>query len=117
MRFFIGITDPQAPKLYEYQIGEYADLLEIDLSFLAAGKPGDPAHLREEPLYLACNNGKRDLCCAKFGMEVFKAMTEVSLRMHVWQSSHIGGHNKAPVTLFFPHGLNYGRPRQKISAR
>jgi hypothetical protein len=34
-------------------------------------------------------------------------MAEVSPE-EVWQSSHIGGHNKAPVTLFFPHGLNYG---------
>ena len=53
------------------------------------------------------HNGKRDLCCAKFGMEVFKAMKDNSPD-DVWQSSHIGGHNKAPVTLFFPHGLNYG---------
>jgi hypothetical protein len=26
----------------------------------------------------------------------------------VWQSSHIGGHNQSPITLFFPHGVNYG---------
>lgn len=107
LSFFIGITDTQAPALYEYQINEYADLLEIDLSFLAAGEPGAPAHLRNEPLFLACVNGKRDLCCAKFGMEVFRAIAEVDPEA-VWQSSHIGGHNKAPVTLFFPHGVNYG---------
>ena len=35
-------------------------------------------------------------------------MSEVAAE-EVWQSSHIGGHSKAPVTLFFPHGLNYGR--------
>jgi len=63
--------------------------------------------LREEPLYLACTNGKRDLCCAKFGTEVFKSISEFAPGA-VWQSSHIGGHNMAPVTLFFPHGLNYG---------
>jgi len=107
LRFFIGITDTQSPVLYEYKIGEYRDLLAIDLGFLAAGMPGDPAHLREEPLYLACTNGKRDLCCAKFGMEAFKAMAAADPDA-VWQSSHIGGHNKGPVTLFFPHGLNYG---------
>jgi hypothetical protein len=108
LRFFIGQTAPQDPKLYEYQIEDYADLLEIDLGFLAEGTPGDPAHLRDKPLYLACTNGKRDLCCAKFGMAVFRAMSEVDPDA-VWQSSHIGGHNKAPVTLFFPDGLNYGR--------
>jgi len=25
-----------------------------------------------------------------------------------WQCSHIGGHNQAPISLFFPHGVNYG---------
>ncbi|MBN2045604.1 MAG: hypothetical protein JW757_11330 [Anaerolineales bacterium] len=107
LHFFAIQGDALEPKMYGYQIDDYTDLLEIDLSYMTSGRPGDPAHLREKPLYLACANGKRDRCCAKFGMQVFKAMSAIDPEA-VWQSSHIGGHNKAPVTLFFPHGLNYG---------
>ena len=29
--------------------------------------------------------------------------------IHAWQCSHMGGHRFAPTSLFFPHGLCYGR--------
>ena len=105
-RFFVGQTDPQEPRLYEYQLKNYGELLNIDLSALAAGKASDPAHLRAEPLYLVCANGRRDQCCSVYGPKTYQAMTEVAGE-HAWQSSHIGGHNQSPIMLFFPHGLNY----------
>jgi hypothetical protein len=105
-RFFVGQTHPLKPRLYEYQLNDYADILNIDLSPLAAGHPGDPAHLRTEPLYLVCTNGKRDQCCSIYGPEIYQAMNAEAGHA-VWQSSHIGGHNQAPIMLFFPHGLNY----------
>jgi hypothetical protein len=107
-RFFVGQTHPLKPQLYEYRLQDYADLLEIDLQHMVAGSPGDPAHLRGDPLYLVCTNGKRDQCCSIYGPETFRAMTGEA-EGDVWQCSHIGGHNQAPITLFFPHGLNYGR--------
>ncbi len=85
----------------------YSDLLSIDLSTLVAGEAGDPEHLRTEPLYLVCTNGKRDQCCSIYGPETYQAMNEEAGEA-VWQCSHIGGHNQAPITLFFPHGVNYG---------
>ncbi len=106
-RFFVGQTHPLAPRLYEFHIQDYNDILNIDLSSLAAGQPSDPAHLRSKPLYLVCANGKRDQCCAIYGPETFQVMSEEAGES-VWQSSHIGGHNQAPITLFFPHGVNYG---------
>jgi hypothetical protein len=51
-------------------------------------------------------NGKRDQCCAIYGPEIYRAMTEQAGEA-VWQSSHIGWHTQAPITLFFPHGINY----------
>lgn len=106
--FFVGSTHPLEPRLYEYHLDDYADLLHIDLSSLVNGQPGDSAHLRAEPLYLVCTNGKRDQCCSVYGPETYHAMAAEAGEA-VWQSSHIGGHNKAPTILFFPHGLNYGQ--------
>ena len=108
IRFFIVKTHPQFPELYEYQLVDYRDLLSINLAALVAGQPGDPAHLRTEPLYLVCANGKRDQCCSIYGPEAYQAM-QAEAGEAVWQSSHIGGHNRAPTMLFFPHGLNYGQ--------
>jgi hypothetical protein len=106
LRFFVGVTHRTEPLLYEYHLNDYADLLEIDLASLVAGQPGDPARLRTDPLYLVCTNGKRDQCCSIYGPETYRAMSEEAGEA-VWQSSHIGGHNQAPITLFFPHGVNY----------
>jgi hypothetical protein len=106
LHFFVGQTHPIHPRLYEYRLQDYADLLEIDPASLVAGKPGDSANLRKEPLYLVCTNGKRDQCCSVYGPEIYRAMRAEAGKA-VWQSSHIGGHNQAPITLFFPHGVNY----------
>jgi hypothetical protein len=106
-RFFVVQTQPQEPQLYEYHLQDYQDLLDIDLSSLVDGQTGNPDHLRTEPLYLVCMNGKRDQCCSIYGPETYRAMSEEAGEA-VWQSSHIGGHNQAPITLFFPHGVNYG---------
>jgi hypothetical protein len=105
-RFFVGQTHPLEPRLYEYHLQDYTDLLGIDLASLAAGQAGNPENLRAEPLYLVCVNGKRDQCCSIYGPETYRSMTEEAGEA-VWQSSHIGGHNQAPITLFFPHGVNY----------
>lgn len=106
-RFFAAQVDPLAPLLYEYHIQRYEDLLDIDLASLAEGELGDPACLRMDPLYLVCTNGRRDPCCARYGPAVYQAMVDVAGGA-VWQSSHIGGHNQAPIALFFPYGVNYG---------
>ncbi len=106
-RFLVGQTHPLEPRLYEYHLDDYVDLLNIDVNSLVDGQPGDSAHLRTEPLYLVCANGKRDQCCSIYGPGTYQAMLEEA-GDSVWQCSHIGGHNQAPITLFFPYGVNYG---------
>jgi hypothetical protein len=105
--FFVGQVSPVNPRLYEYYFEDYTDLLKLDIAAFVQGKPGNPNYLREKPLYLVCANGKRDQCCAIYGPETYQEMAN-SAGEAVWQSSHIGGHNQAPITLFFPHGVNYG---------
>jgi hypothetical protein len=107
IHLFVGLTDAQNPRLYQYELQQYEDILKLDLARLAAGG-GDPDHVRKEPLFLVCTNGKRDMCCARFGPAVYGELSG-TFGDSVWQSSHIGGHNKAPNMLFFPFGVNYGR--------
>lgn len=107
IHFFVGLTDAQNPRLYQYKLQRYEDVLQLDLARLAAGG-GDPDHVRKDPLFLVCTNGRRDMCCARSGPAVFLELSE-NFGDAVWQSSHIGGHNKAPNMLFFPFGVNYGR--------
>ncbi len=105
--FFVGQTLPVGARLYRYYFEKYEDILKLNLADLALGKPGDEADLSADPVYLVCTNGKRDQCCALYGPAVYNAMADVA-GAQVWQSSHIGGHNQAPIALFFPEGLNYG---------
>ena len=114
--FFVAFTDPTNPLLYEYVLGDYEDLLQLDVKSMVSNRAADPANLRAEKLFLVCANGKRDQCCALYGPELYQVMTAED-GDNVWQSSHIGGHNKAPVNLFFPHGVHYGQiPTDKIGA-
>lgn len=106
LAFFVGLTTPQEPKLYQYQLEKYTDILNIDLHKIVSDKLEDRESRREEPLYLVCTNGRRDKCCAVYGPEIYQALVEEAGDA-VWQSSHIAGHNQAPVMLFFPHGVNY----------
>jgi hypothetical protein len=108
IHFFIGQTCLETPRIYHYLLSDYDDLLDMDLKAMAAGKAGSSADLRSEPLFLVCTNGKRDQCCARYGPDLYRAM-QAEAGEAVWQSSHIGGHNKAPVNLFFPHGVHYGQ--------
>lgn len=107
IKFFVAQTGPLTPRLYGYDLKDYQEISGLDLVPLAAGEAGDSAHLREDPIFLVCTNGRRDQCCAVYGPEVYHAIAKEEGDA-VWQSSHIGGHNQAPITLFFPHGVNYG---------
>ena len=107
IKFFIGLTHPSTPLLFEYDLKNYSDILDLDLNAIATGQANDQEYARTDPLYLVCTNGKRDKCCAIYGPQVYQAIRDEAGDA-VWQSSHIGGHNQAPISLFFPHGVNYG---------
>jgi hypothetical protein len=60
------------------------------------------------PLYLVCTNGQRDLCCARYGLPVYAALSE-RVGERAWQVTHLGGHRFAPNVLCLPDGCLYGR--------
>ncbi len=58
--------------------------------------------------YFVCTHGQRDLCCAEFGMPVYRALRE-RVQDRVWQTSHLGGHRFAANVLVTPTATLYGR--------
>ena len=89
-----------------YTLPDYAALLDLDLPALVADPPPEARHAA--PLWTICTNGRRDRCCAVYGVALYQALA--ALRPdQVWQSSHVGGHRFAPTVLAFPQGVCYGR--------
>jgi hypothetical protein len=108
INFFVGISAEINPRLYRFQVDDYSDLLSIDLARLLSGKNTYNEKQVTEPVFLVCTNGKRDPCCAKFGLEVYNQLTEY-VGGSVWQSTHVGGHRFAANVVCFPHAIYYGR--------
>ncbi len=107
-RVYVVINHAQHPRMYVFHLDGYEDLLPLDLPALVGDSAACHEFRTHERLFLVCLNGKRDLCCAKFGFPIYKEMAAFA-PAEVWQCSHIGGDRFAPNALCFPHGLCYGR--------
>ncbi|CAM3034567.1 sucrase ferredoxin [Prescottella defluvii] len=89
------------------EIGDVADLLDIDLMQVRGRAPGLGERV-SEPVVLVCAHGKRDQCCAVLGRPVAAALT-AEFGDAVWECSHTGGHRFAPSMILLPGGNTYGR--------
>lgn len=112
--FFVGVGSERQPQLYRFALRNYEDLLDIDVRALLAGDQLPNAPVYSAPIYLVCTNGKRDPCCAKFGLQVYDHLVEAQQRVEdqagaVWQTTHVGGHRFAANVVCFPHGIYFGR--------
>lgn len=60
---------------------------------------------------LVCSHGTRDVCCGSGGtrlaLDVHDTLAEAGI--HVWRTSHLGGHRFAPTALLLPTGTMWGR--------
>jgi hypothetical protein len=106
--FYVALTRETNPRLYEFHLENYDDLLTLDIPAIVSGDPTYDDLITHEPLYLICTNARRDPCCARLGLPAYKVMVNQA-GSRVWQCSHLGGHRFAPTALFLPHGVNYGR--------
>lgn len=61
-----------------------------------------------DPFFLVCTNGKKDKCCSKFGLPVFKFFESFNTDVPVWESSHVGGDRFAANVIAMPYGIYYG---------
>lgn len=82
------------------------DLDQAALAALAAGEPPGGAVVHR-PLFLVCTHGKRDRCCARFGVPLARDLAG-SYPDEVWETTHVGGHRFAANLVILPHGLYYG---------
>lgn len=112
--FFVGIGSEVQPRLHKFVLDEYEDLIDVDLHAFLSNGHFPPASVYSNPVYLVCTNGKRDPCCAKFGLQVYDHLVEYQHLVEdqtgtVWQSTHVGGHRFAANVVCFPHGIYFGR--------
>lgn len=105
--FFVAVNHEEQPNLYEFRLERYEDLLTLDIPGIFAEQEAFWAHDRKAPLFLVCTNGKRDACCAKFGLPVYEAF-QAYAGEEAWQTTHFGGHRFAANVVTLPHGVFYG---------
>jgi hypothetical protein len=105
--FFLALTRESLPLLFEFHLDNYEDLPDLNLA-AAFSEDGLKEHIRNRPLFLICTNGKRDPCCAQWGLPLYKGLSKINPDS-IWQTSHVGGHRFAPNMVCFPHGICYGR--------
>ena len=98
---------------FEFSGSGYDFLLDLDLAALVQARlvhtPNNPeSMMTSAPRYLVCTNGKRDLCCSRFGLPLYQRLREL-VGDRVWQVTHLGGHRFAPNLLVIPQNVIYGR--------
>lgn len=108
LTFYVAQADETEPRLFQFRLKDYRELLEIDIVAMLDSDGSYEAQRSYEPIYLVCTNGRRDRCCALFGMEVYFGLRAIAGDA-VWQTTHVGGHRFAANVLTFPEGLYYGR--------
>jgi hypothetical protein len=101
-------TGPGTVWLERGHVGDVREVFDLDLSGLAHGQPAGLDRVVDEPLYLACTHGRRDVCCAEKGRPL-AAELSTGFPEQTWESSHIGGDRFAGNLVCFPHGVYYGR--------
>ena len=108
IKFYLGVSDEIEPRLFEFNLSIYEDLLELDIPKTLDGS----SFLRKDPLILVCAHGTHDTCCGKFGVPVYMEALKYESGFMAWQCTHLGGHRFAANILCLPHGIYYGRVRE-----
>lgn len=114
-RVFAVSAHPQASWVETAVFDELADVADLDLSDLRAGRSlGLTPHRR--PLFCVCTHGRHDACCAERGRPIAAALAE-AYPEETWEVSHLGGDRFAANLLVAPDGLYYGRLTPESAVR
>jgi hypothetical protein len=116
MNLFVVRCREREPFVVRLRLKDYDDVRALDLASVARGRDLQGGELTKEPLHLVCTHGRRDKCCAKFGIPVFNALSDCEGES-VWQSSHVGGDRFAANVVCFPHGLFYAHTTEESARR
>ena len=116
MSLFVIRCRERAPYVVRCRLKDYDEALQLDFGAVAAGTDLQGGIVTRAPLFLVCTHGRRDKCCAKFGMPLYNALRD-SEGEAVWQSSHVGGDRFAGNLVCFPHGLFYAHTTVEAGRR
>ena len=116
MNLFVVRCRERSPFTVRLGLEKYEDVLGYDLATVAAGRDPQGGETSTEPLFLVCTHGRRDKCCAKFGVPLYNSLREYAGES-VWQSSHVGGDRFAGNLVCFPHGLFYAHATPEAGRR
>lgn len=108
IHLFLGRSSDQDPTLYRFKLDSYEDILSVPIVDILASSSDEKESLKIPSMYLVCTNGKRDICCARWGIPVNNAFQQIP-EVNAWQTSHVGGHRFGPNVVSLPHGIYYGR--------
>lgn len=89
-----ALTDPQV-------------LAGLDPARIARSRPPGFGAAVDAAL-LVCTHGRREVCCAKFGRPVARALA-ARFGSAVWETTHVGGDRFAANLVVLPSGAYYGR--------
>jgi hypothetical protein len=115
LTLFVARSRESSSSILKYEFFEYEQLLDLDLASALAGGSPSGATPWEEPLFLVCTHGKRDKCCAKFGIPIYKTIQTQVGESSVWQCSHVGGDRFAANVVCFPDGIFYGHVTEETA--
>ncbi|MGB1254090.1 MAG: sucrase ferredoxin, partial [Candidatus Promineifilaceae bacterium] len=102
---YIARTEQDEQTLYRVRFESFEDLVGLDVAGVLSGEIS--AEIVNDPIVLVCTNGKRDQCCAKFGLPTYQALAQ-KIGAQAWQVTHLGGHRYASAIAVFPAGIYYG---------
>jgi hypothetical protein len=107
LQVYVGCSLGEQVWLEGREIADPAELADLDLAEVAAGRRpgfGEPV---EDPLLLVCTHGRRNVCCARSGAPLARHLSSRFGRV-VWETTHVGGDRYAANLVCLPHGLYYG---------
>jgi hypothetical protein len=67
-------------------------------------KTGEPP--RRE--FFVCTHGHVDICCARFGVPLYRQARAAYPLVRAWRMTHFGGHRYSPTAWEFPSGYKWG---------
>jgi hypothetical protein len=120
MSLFVVRCRERSPFAVRLRLEKYFDVLGYDLGAVASGRDAQGGEVCDQPLFLVCTHGRRDKCCAKFGVPLYNSLRESAggaADDAVWQSSHVGGDRFAGNLVCFPHGLFYAHTTPEAGRR
>jgi len=113
---FVAHTSRAGRWLERRRLDDPAELLELDMTEVAAGKRPRFGEAVDEPVYLVCTNGRHDRCCATYGRPAALALAASHGEL-IWESSHVGGDRFAGNLVCLPGGHYFGRVGPAEAAR